>query len=231
MNLILVLDFVGTLVFALTGALKGLRYRLDLLGILVLAVFTGLGGGILRDLVLNTSPPLAFQNEVYFLICIAAAVLSPVLGPRLTNERWWNVVQTVDAFGLAVFAAQGSLLAWKQGFGPIGVMFLGTLTAVGGGVIRDLLVKEIPAILVREVYATAAAAGSMASWAILSLGWGEQVALALSLILTLVLRILGMVFHWQLPRPQLSPRESATDAAPVAPEIAGSDLERDHDQP
>lgn len=192
------LDYTGTFVFALVGAVRGISHRLDLLGILVLAVFTGLGGGIVRDLILDLNPPLAFQNETYFAICSIAAVIAVLWGRRVV--RWWTAVQVVDAIGLAVFSAQGALLAANAHLGPIGVVFLGTVTAVGGGVIRDLLVREIPAILVREFYATAASLGALALWGMLQFGVPEGPSLIVGIATTLTLRLLGMFFQWHLPR-------------------------------
>lgn len=198
MNPLEILDYVGTFVFAIVGAFKGLKHRLDILGVLILAVFTGLGGGIMRDLILDINPPLAFQNEIYFLICSLGAALVVIWGVRIA--RWWKAVQFLDALGLAVFSAQGALLAANAGLGPIGVIFLGTLTAVGGGVIRDSLVREIPAILVREFYATAASLGALVLWLLRTLSVSPELALIAALLTTLCLRLMGMLFHWHLPR-------------------------------
>ncbi len=192
------LDYAGTFVFAIVGAFKGLKHRLDILGVLILAVFTGLGGGIIRDLILDLNPPLAFRNEVYFLICTLGAAITSVWGPKIA--RWWKGVLILDAVGLAVFSAQGALLASHAGLGPIGVIFLGTVTAVGGGVIRDLLVREIPAILVREFYATAASLGALALWLMKYFHAPTELSLISAVVTTLGLRLLGMIFRWQLPR-------------------------------
>jgi len=198
MNILEFLDHAGTFIFAVVGALRGLKHQLDVLGVLILAVFTGLGGGIMRDLILDINPPLAFQNESYFVICTGAALLTIFWGIKVL--RWWKVVQVIDAVGLAVFSAQGALLAAKSELGPIGVVFLGTLTAVGGGVVRDLFVREIPAILVREFYATAAALGALVLWIGKIAGLPNEVILILGMGTTLTLRLLGMLFHWHLPR-------------------------------
>lgn len=205
MTPLLVLDFTGTFVFALMGAFRALKYQLDILGVLILAVFTGLGGGIIRDLILDRTPPLAFQNEVYFLICAAAALLTIFWGAPIA--KFWVGVKIIDAVGLAVFSVQGALLAWNADYGPVGVIFLGTLTAVGGGVLRDLLVQEMPTILIREVYATAAAAGALMVYVLKFSGVNDTWALSLGIAATFGLRLAGFLLKWELPRVKRLPEE------------------------
>ncbi len=205
MNPLVFLDYTGTFIFALMGAFRALKYELDILGVLILAIFTGLGGGILRDLILDQNPPLAFQNETYFFICAVAALVTIFWGARIA--RFWFLVKIIDAAGLAVFSVQGALIASHAGYGPIGVVFLGVLTAVGGGVIRDLLVRELPAILIREVYATAAALGAFTLYLSLYLGASEYLSLTLGFVSALGLRLAGLSLRWELPRVKRLPDE------------------------
>ncbi len=157
-DLLTALDLVGTFVFGLSGAFKAVQHRLDWLGIGVLAVLTGVGGGLLRDLVLGDTPPAAFEDERYLLACLAGAAAVIVAAPTISQR--WNRVMIADALGLGLFAALGASKALAYGLGPLGVVMMGTLTAVGGGVVRDVLVGERPAILYKGFYATAALLGS-----------------------------------------------------------------------
>jgi uncharacterized membrane protein YeiH len=192
------LDLLGTFVFAITGAFRAVKYELDILGVLVLSVFTGVGGGILRDVILGAYPPAVFTNEIYFLVCLAGGLLVFFSAPYIA--RWWTAVKVLDAIGLGVFAALGALKGYEHGLGPIGVVMMGTMTAVGGGVIRDILVSEIPAVLTSDFYATAAALGALAFWACEALGFGRETSLVAAAAFTIVLRLLAMRFHVSLPR-------------------------------
>jgi len=192
------LDLFGTFVFAITGAFRAVKYELDILGVIVLSVFTGVGGGILRDVILGAYPPAVFTNEIYILICLAGGLL--VFFSASHVARWWNLVKVFDAIGLGVFAALGALKGYDHGLGPIGVVMMGTMTAVGGGVIRDILVSEIPAVLTSDFYATAAALGALALWACEALGFGPHVGLVVGACLTILLRLLAMRFRFHLPR-------------------------------
>ena len=159
MDLILViLDLVGTFVFALSGALVGVRHRLDLFGVLVLSFVAANGGGVMRDTMIGATPPAALQDWRYVAISIAAGLLT--FGRAGAIERWRNPVQTLDAVGLGVFAVAGALKAQAFGLGPVGAMLLGMLTGIGGGMLRDVLVAQVPAVLKAELYAIAALVGA-----------------------------------------------------------------------
>lgn len=159
MDLILVtLDLVGTFVFALSGALVGVRHRLDLFGVLVLSFVAANGGGVMRDTLIGATPPAALQDWRYVAISIAAGLLTFWRAGII--ERWRNPVQSLDAVGLGVFAVAGALKAQAFGLGPVGAMLLGMLTGIGGGMIRDVLVAQVPTVLKAELYAVAALAGA-----------------------------------------------------------------------
>jgi uncharacterized membrane protein YeiH len=206
-DLFYALDLFGTLVFAVTGAFRAVKYELDILGVLVLSVFTGVGGGIVRDVVLGTFPPAVFTNELYFLVCLGGGLLVFFTAPRLA--LWWNVVKVFDAVGLGVFAALGALKGFEHGLGPIGVILMGTVTAVGGGVIRDVLVREIPAVLTSDFYATAAALGALALWGCRAAGLSPEISLAAAAALTIGLRLLAMRLRLELPRARPLPAPPA----------------------
>ena len=156
--LLVILDLVGTFVFALSGALVGVRHRLDLFGVLVLSFVAANGGGVMRDTLIGATPPAALQDWRYVAISIAAGLLTFWRAGAI--ERWRNPVQSLDAVGLGVFAVAGALKAQAFGLGPVGAMLLGMLTGIGGGMLRDVLVAQVPAVLKAELYAVAALLGA-----------------------------------------------------------------------
>ena len=159
MNVALALDLIGTLVFALSGALVGVRRDLDLFGIAVLSVAAGLGGGIVRDLLLGIAPPAALTNSAYLPVALAAAGLGFLFHPGIAKLS--ASVRLLDAVGLGFFAIAGTLKSLDHGQGAIVAVLLGVLTGVGGGVIRDVLVAEVPVVLRQEIYALAALVGGL----------------------------------------------------------------------
>ncbi|PYE54523.1 putative membrane protein YeiH [Deinococcus yavapaiensis KR-236] len=156
-----VLDLVGIFAFSLSGALVGVRKRFDLFGVVVLGCVTAVGGGSIRDALTGTVPPVYLRDETYLWVAILGAVVGFAFGPRL--ERFDRTLSVFDTLGLALFAVSGALGGLALGFGPLGVIFVGALSGVGGGVIRDVLARETPQILYRhdQLYATAAAAGAL----------------------------------------------------------------------
>lgn len=199
--MIYALDLLGTLVFALSGALKGVRRELDLLGIAVLAVLTGVGGGLIRDVLLGATPPAAFRDETYFGACLLGALLI-ILGRHRITRRW-NWVMVADGIGLGLFAALGASKAAVFGLGPLGVLMMGGLTAVGGGVVRDVLVGDRPAVLYKGFYATAALLGAAVLLLTRMLGAGESVQLVSAATVTTALRFAALEWNVQLPKPTL----------------------------
>lgn len=202
------LDILGTFVFAVSGAFRAVKYELDLLGVLVLAIATGVGGGIIRDLMLGCHPPAVFKDEAYLIVCVAGG-LAVFLGARKIASRW-DWVMAADAVGLAVFAAIGAAKAAGAGFGVIGIIMMAALTASGGGVIRDILVAEIPMVLKADFYATAALVGGVGL--VLARAWGlsENAQLLCAALPTLALRFAAMRWGIALPKVRklpLSPSE------------------------
>lgn len=156
--LMLILDLAGTFVFALSGAMAGIKHRLDLFGILVLSFLAATAGGIIRDLLIGAVPPAAISDWRYVGISSLAGLLafwwSPAIG------RIWSPIQIFDAAGLGLFAVAGTLKALDSGLNPISAVLLGCVTGIGGGIVRDLLVTEIPTVLRAELYAVAALVGA-----------------------------------------------------------------------
>ncbi|MBN2468601.1 MAG: trimeric intracellular cation channel family protein [Deltaproteobacteria bacterium] len=198
MSLIYILDIFGTLAFAVSGAFRAVKYELDIFGVLVLSAATGVGGGIMRDTIIGSIPPAAFHDETYLLICIGGGLVVFVAAPYLAQR--WDLVMIADAVGLGVFSAIGAAKGAAHGLGPIGAIFMGTLTATGGGVIRDILVTEIPAIIRKDFYATAAIAGAVSLVIFRFLGFGESVQVISAIIVATGLRIFAMTVNLNLPK-------------------------------
>jgi uncharacterized membrane protein YeiH len=198
-DLLLALDITGTIVFALSGALLAVRKDLDIVGVVVLSVAAGLGGGMVRDLLLGATPPVALENELLLILAMGAGIIGFFFHPRI--GRLNQSIRLLDALGLGVFAVVGSLKTLEAGLGPVPAVLLGVVSGVGGGVIRDLLGGEIPLVLRRDVYALAAMAGAVACVGIVEAGLATGVATVVGIASTLALRVLAIWFGWQAPRP------------------------------
>jgi uncharacterized membrane protein YeiH len=157
-TLVLVLDLLGTFVFALSGGMKGVRNRLDVFGVLVLSFAAGNAGGITRDLLIGAVPPAAIADWRYIGVSVLAG-MATFLWPA--TILWLkSPVLIFDAAGLGLFAVSGALKALALGVNPVAAVLLGMLTGIGGGMLRDVLVAEIPTVLRAELYAVAALAGA-----------------------------------------------------------------------
>ena len=155
------LDLAGIFAFSVSGALAAVRRRFDIFGVLVLGGVTAVGGGSIRDTLTGNTPPLFLKDETYLWVAIVGALLAFTFGERLA--RFERTLSFFDTIGLSLFAASGALLGVRLGLGPLGVTFVGMLSGVGGGVIRDLLAAQVPEVMYRndQLYATAAALGAV----------------------------------------------------------------------
>ncbi|HET8768439.1 MAG TPA: TRIC cation channel family protein [Pedococcus sp.] len=158
-HLQLVLDLVGVFTFALSGGLVAVKKRLDLFGVLVLAGAAALGGGVLRDLLIGSVPPVGISDWRLVTCAVVAGLVTFLFHPGV--ERISRFVRVLDAAGLAVFAISGSLKALGAGMDPLTSVLVGGITAVGGGMLRDLLAGQVPEVLRREMYALPALFGSV----------------------------------------------------------------------
>ncbi len=194
----LLLDLAGTFVFGISGAMLAVRRGLDVFGIAVLAVAAALAGGMLRDMLLGAAPVAALSQPLYLWAALGAAAV--VFFAHRLLERMANPVMLLDALGLGLFAVAGCRKALEFQLDPLPALLLGVLTAVGGGVVRDVLVSEVPRVLREEVYALAALVGA----AIVVLGERFDLPEAWSLpagVLTASgLRILSVRRGWQAPK-------------------------------
>jgi uncharacterized membrane protein YeiH len=198
--LLVVLDMAGIFAFAISGGLVGVRKGLDIFGVLVLAAATGLGGGFLRDLLIGAVPPAALVDWRYLAVPVVAGLVTFWFHPAL--GRMERLVGVFDAFGLGLFCVAGALKALDYGLGPVPAALLGTLTAVGGGVVRDLLAGRVPVVLRSELYATPALVG--ASLAVVGETFVPVETWAYAIPAAVVCagwRLLAMRRGWQAPRP------------------------------
>lgn len=205
-----VTELVGTIAFAVSGAMLAVKKRLDIFGILFLGVVTALGGGTVRDLLLGHTPPRMFYNVAYILVALLSA-LTVFFVVRLTHgqELWAghaadNMLTFSDALGLGIFAVIGTQAGIADGFGDNAVLciFLGMVTGVGGGVLRDMMCADIPFVLRKHIYAVAALLGAGIYYWLDRLGVNSGVASLIGMTVTVVVRVLAWHYRWNLPKAQ-----------------------------
>ncbi len=206
MELSFYIEIVGIAAFAIAGVLVGIEYELDLFGILVAAVSSCVAGGIIRDLVLNITPPLAFINPLFIIVSIAVAIIALIVFKLLDTKlekrnirKLKAAINIFDAFGLGIFTAVGCSIASQRGYGDnfFLVTFVGLITAIGGGVLRDLLASRKPMVMRREIYAVAAIAGAIVFF-FLNRYINNQVALYGAAAFTTLLRLFAVWRHLNL---------------------------------
>lgn len=195
--LIYTLDLIGTAAFAVSGAVRGLQRRPDLVGLTILAGATAVGGGVVRDVMLGRRA--AMLDDWRYPLVILLAVVPVYLLPRLFLRRE-AVLKHFDAVGLGIFSAIGGTLAMDQGYNPLSVLFIAAITGAGGGVIRDVLLTEPPLVLYREIYILAVLAGAAAMMLARYAGAGRGAGFLAALAVTMLLRMLAIRGNWTLPR-------------------------------
>jgi len=202
--LIQVLDLFGTMAFALTGAFKAIEHKSDIVGIIMLATITGVAGGVMRDIVFGRIPPIAIINPLYLIITTSTAIAIYFLHGNL--KRHWNMFLKFDAIGLGVFTIIGAIFAYKlAGLNFLAMAFSGLLTAIGGGILRDVFVNEIPIVFVKELYASASFVGIVLFYVLLAGGVDLNVAAIPSIIAATSLRLFAIKYNWNLPHAKTEP--------------------------
>jgi len=191
------LDLLGTFVFAISGALAAARKRMDIFGFLVVAMSVAVGGGTVRDLVLDAGAVFWVKDANYLYAIALAAVFTFIWAHKVSSR--FTILVWADAFGLALFALIGTQKAMAFGAEPVIAILMGVVTGTFGGMIRDVLCGEVPLVLRREIYALAAVAGSTVYWAVVSLGLEGLPALVLGFIATVAVRGPAIVYGWSLP--------------------------------
>ena len=200
-GVLLALDLTGTFAFALNGALTALRVaRLDIVGVVALGMITALGGGIIRDVILGSLPPATFLDWRYLAVAAGGGLIAFVSGRRL--DRLTMPITVLDAAGLSLFAVTGAIKALDFGLGPAQAVILGAITGVGGGTLRDVLVRRIPSVLSSGLYAIPALIGATATVVVTELHvYGLATAVAAA-ALCFVVRMVGVHFGIDAPRPR-----------------------------
>ncbi len=197
MTSLLVADLIGVAVFAASGASAAVVKRLDLFGVAFVGFVAALGGGILRDLVIDAGPPLAFADWRYAVVAVVASLAMFWLHPQLSRLR--RTVLVLDAAGLGLFTVTGTLKALGAGVPPVGACLIGMLTGIGGGVARDLLTGEVPVVLRRDIYAVVALGGAITVAVLEWLRLAGPVPLAASAVAMTVVRLIALRRRWSAP--------------------------------
>ncbi|WP_445232904.1 trimeric intracellular cation channel family protein [Duganella rhizosphaerae] len=192
-----ILDLIGVAVFAASGTLAAMASHLDLLGIMVLAAMTAIGGGTVRDLLLNRHPVFWIEDPKPLLVIVASAVFTIVWVQVLPVPT--DALLIADALGLALFAMSGAKVAEAQGCRALIVILMGTLTGVGGGLVRDILAAKVPLILRQDIYATAAIAGILLYILLKKAGMPPRWAFGVGLVAIVVVRLLAIQLGLRLP--------------------------------
>lgn len=194
-----IFDLIGTFVFASSGAFLARKSRLDLFGAFVLSLAAGTAGGVIRDVLVGFTPPVALTEWRYPLVA-AGATAAVAVGGDFLETRLNRPITVLDAFGLGLFATTGTWRALDGSLPVVTALFVGVVTAIGGGVVRDMLVARVPVVLHREVYALAAVAGSALVIAADAIEIDRPVAGIAAVAVTASLRLLAAFKGWNLPK-------------------------------
>jgi uncharacterized membrane protein YeiH len=198
-SVLLALDLLGTFAFALNGALTALRVaRLDIVGVVTLGMITALGGGIIRDVLLNV-PPATFNDWRYLAVAGAGGLIAFAFGRRL--ERLNTFITVLDAVGLSLFAVTGAGKALQLGLGPAQAVILGAITGVGGGTLRDVLVRQVPSVLSSGLYAIPALIGATATVVVTLLDVNGPATAVGAAALCFLIRMVGVHYDLDAPMP------------------------------
>ena len=198
------LEVIGTIAFAFAGALVAIDNDLDLFGIECMAVMTACGGGMTRDIILGNTPPMMFRNPVYVTMAVVTGFLTVIIYHKFIQsrhkDRILDMISILDALGLAIFTIVGMDLAMQLGFeGAFLICAMGVLTAVGGGLLRDVMVNVKPVILTKEVYATSSMIGSVFYYYALQTSLSPLIATIIALAIIFGLRMWTIIKHINLP--------------------------------
>lgn len=197
--LIYVFDLFGTMAFAVTGAFKAIEHKSDIVGIIILSIITGVAGGTIRDVIIGRFPPNSISDPTYVGISVASGIALFFLYPHL--QKHWNLFLKFDAIGLGVFSITGATFAYHVfGLNFLAIAFAGILTAVGGGILRDVFVNEVPFIFVKELYVTASFVGVIVFYGLLVGDVPLFAATVIGIIVTTATRLVAMKYNWNLPR-------------------------------
>lgn len=199
-SVIFAIEIIGTIAFASSGAMVAVRKKLDLFGIIVLGVITAVGGGMLRDILIGNIPPNMFRNPVYVLVLFMLFRFWPSLLGSRYMESYERIMNILDAIGLGAFTVIGIDTGVEAGYGNYHflIIFLGVITGIGGGILRDIMAGETPYVLKKHIYACASIAGACLYAGLLEVSNSDS-AMIVSALLVVAIRILASHFRWDLP--------------------------------
>ena len=194
-----ILDLFGTMAFAVTGAFKAIEHKADIVGIIILATITGLAGGTIRDVVFGKTLPNSLIDPTYVIITVITGIVLFLLYSKM--KKHWNVFLKFDAVGLGVFTVIGATFAYNLfGMNFLIIVLSGMLTAIGGGILRDVFVNQTPIVFVKELYASASFIGAVTFYFTLLITNEIYAATILGIILTTGLRLVALKYNWTLPK-------------------------------
>mgnify|MGYP001003475734 CR=1 FL=1 len=222
------LEMIGTVAFAVSGAMTGLKKEMDLFGAVVLGLITAVGGGVLRDVILGITPPKTFWNPVYFLVSIftAIVVFIPTIRKRLMRNGsvYETVLFLMDALGLGIFTVIGIRTAYdlSDRFNGFLLVFVGVVTGIGGGIMRDMISGGTPSVFIKDIYACASILGAVVCVGLWNLT-GSAAAMLAGTAVTVLVRCLSVRFKWNLPRLKgTEPHPDQTCEAVLRPDLTES---------
>ena len=196
---IYILDLFGTMAFAVTGAFKAIEHKADIVGIIILATITGVAGGTIRDVILGKDLPNSLIDPSYVIITVVSAIIIFLLHSKM--KKHWNVFLKFDAIGLGVFTVIGATFAYNMfGMNFLVIVLSGMLTAIGGGILRDVFVSQTPIVFVKELYASASFLGAAAFYIVILLTNDVYAGTISGLLLATGLRMVAMKYNWNLPK-------------------------------
>lgn len=200
-NFIFTLELIGAAAFAISGTLIGIRKNLDIFGVCILGLSTAVGGGIIRDIILGSTPPVMFTNPVYAIVALITCILVFNSKVREVLNKSYVLLMLSDAVGLGIFTVTGAMRAYEVTATPniFLAVFVGVITGAGGGLLRDIMANETPYIFTKHIYATASIAGGILFCILFPIA-GRYTAMLLGAALTVILRMLAMHFRWSLPK-------------------------------
>ena len=198
MSLFLFLDYAGTLVFAISGALAAMNHRFDPFGVVILALVTAIGGGTLRDVMIGNTPVGWMIHVEYLLIIILGAMIAMIFRDKINYLR--KTIFLFDAIGLSIFTITGVEIGLDAQLHPIVCVILGTLSAAFGGVVRDILINEVPLIFHKEIYASLSLFGGLAFLILVKLGTPNVISVPLISTLIVLFRVMAVRNNWVLPK-------------------------------
>ena len=201
----LIFEIIGTIAFSISGAMIGVRKEMDIFGVVILGLTTAVGGGIIRDIILGITPPNTFQNPIYAVIAIITAIIVflPIVQNIFAKHPQYSekIMLLMDSVGLGIFTVVGIQTAYSitDQYNLFLLIFVGVVTGVGGGVMRDVMAGDRPYIFVKHFYATASLIGALVCGA-LWLYMGQGLSMTLGTVVVVVLRLCAAKFRWSLPK-------------------------------